>query len=115
MAYMIGIAAQRFDPEGAFIVPWRDGTRLDDVTRRVSRTRTLDGGVAITNRGYSAGDTTAIISMDELPRKYIDMARRFVRLHPTITLSTPSGCFVGVPSEYQESRKELTVLIVEEA
>ncbi|CAO1663544.1 PilZ domain-containing protein [Halomonas sp. NYA30] len=113
--HLIGLAARSYDPLGAMLLPHRDGTTLGDVNRRVSRVSTLDGGVAVTNRGHSPGDRTVVLSFAGLPRDVVDRARRMVRLHAIVTLSIPDGCFVGVPSEYVERRQELTILITEEA
>lgn len=115
MAYLMGIAARSYDPQGALMVPWVEGTETGSINRRVSRVRTLDGGVAVTNRGYSAGDRTVTVSFDGLPRTLIDQARRLVRLHARVTLTIPDGAYIGAPSEYVESRSELTILITGEA
>lgn len=115
MLYQIGLAARTYDPQGALILPWKDGTNTGDIERRVSRVRTLDGGVSVTNRGYSAGDRTITVSLSGLARQTVDQVRRMVRLHATVLLSIPDGTFIGVPSEYVESRSELTILITEEA
>jgi hypothetical protein len=113
--YLIGLAARGYDPRGALLLPHRPGTTLGDVSRRVSRVSTLDGGVAVTNRGHSPGDRTVTLSFSGLPRELVDQARRMVRLHARVTLSIPDGSFIGVPSEFVERRQELTILIAEEA
>lgn len=113
--YLIGLAARGYDPRGALLLPHRDGTTLGDVNRRVSRVRTLDGGVAVTNRGHSPGDRTITLSFSGMPREVVEQARRMVRLHAFVTVSIPDGCFVGVPSEYAEQQEALTILITEEA
>lgn len=113
--YLIGIAARSYDPLGALLLPYRDGTVLGDLSRRVSRVRTLDGGVAVTNRGHSPGDRTLVISLEDQPMDVIDQVRRVVRLHAFVTVSIPDGCFIGVPSEYADNRQLLTILITEEA
>ncbi|CAH1044572.1 hypothetical protein [Halomonas sp. TD01] len=113
--YLIGLAARSYDPLGALLLPHREGTSMGDLSRRVSRVRTLDGGVAVTNRGHSPGDRTLTISLSGLPMAVVDRARRLVRLHASITVSMPDGCFIGVPSEYVENRQLLTILVTEEA
>lgn len=115
MRYQIGLAARTYDPQGAMLLPWQDGTETESITRRVSRVRTLDGGVSVTNRGYSPGDRTITLSLAGLSRAVIEQARRMVRLHATVTLSLPDGIFIGVPREYAESNQQLTVLITQEA
>ncbi|WP_301585021.1 hypothetical protein [Halomonas alkaliantarctica] len=113
--YFIGLAARGYDPSGALLLPHRDGSTLGDISRRVSRVRTLDGGVSVTNRGHSPGDRTITLSFSGMPHALVEQARRMVRLHSFVTVSTPDGCFIGVPSDYAERRNELTILITEEA
>lgn len=109
--YVIGLAARTYDPEGAMLIPWRAGTEIDSITRRVSRVRTLDGGVSVTNRGHSPADRTVVISLMGQPLAMIERARRLLRLHGHITVSIRDGCFTGTPSDYNEQRQQLTVLI----
>lgn len=113
--HLIGLAARGYDPRGAMLLPHLDGTTLGDVSRRVSRVGTLDGGVSVTNRGHSPGDRTVTLSLLGLPRETVDQARRLVRVHASVTLSMPDGCFIGIPSEFTDRRQELTILIIEEA
>lgn len=115
MTYLIGLAARGYDPVGAMLVPRRDGAQLDDINRRVSRVKTLDGGVSITNRGHSPGDRTVVLSFAGAARADVERARRLVRIHPRVTVSTHDGCFIGVPSEYAEAQQEMTILITGDA
>lgn len=115
MTYLIGLAARGYDPVGAMLVPRREGTQLDDINRRVSRVKTLDGSVSVTNRGHSPGDRTVVLSFTGASRREVDQARRLVRLHPRVTLSIADGCFIGVPSDYAEAQQELTILITGDA
>lgn len=111
MRYLIGLAARTYDPEGALLLPWRDGTETESISRRVNRVATLDGGVSISNRGHAPGDRTVVISLQGEPLALVERARRMLRLHSQVTVSLRDGCFTGVPSEYNERRQELTVLI----
>ncbi len=111
MTDMIGLAARTYDPEGTLLAPWRDGTKAGDLSRRVSRTQTLDGGVAISDRGHSSGDRTVVVSLEGQPRAMVERAQRLLRLHGNITVSLRDGCYTGTPSDYNEARQELTVLI----
>ena len=111
MPDLIGLAARTFDPEGTLLVPWRDGTRTDDLTRRVSRVPTLDGGASISDRGHSPADRTVIVSLAGQTLATVERARRLLRLHGQVTVSMRDGCYTATPSDYNESRQELTVLI----
>ncbi len=95
MRYLIGLAARTFDPEGTLLLPWRDGTETESISRRVNRTATLDGGVSITNRGYAPGDRTVTLSLQGEPLARVERARRLLRLHSQITISMRDGCYTG--------------------
>ncbi len=111
MRYLIGLAARTFDPEGAFLVPWQDGTESESLTRRVSRVPTLDGGVSVTDRGHAAGDRTIVVSLAGEPLATVERARRLLRLHSQVTISLRDGCYAARTQAYDESRQTLTVLI----
>ncbi|MDR5867306.1 hypothetical protein [Halomonas koreensis] len=111
MTYHIGLAARTYDPEGAMLLPWREGTEAEGIERRVSRTRTLDGGVAVTDRGHVPGDRTVIVSLEGATRARLDQARRLLRLHGNVTVSLPDGCFTAAPQRFDENRQTLTLLI----
>lgn len=111
MRYQIGLAARSFDTEGALLLPWLDGTETDTITRRVARSATLDGGAAISNRGYSVADRTVTLSLAGQPQAVIERVRRLLRLHGTVTVSLRDGAYLGAPSAYNESQQTLTVLL----
>ncbi len=108
--YLIGLAARTYDPEGALVLPWRDGTNAGDLTRRVSRTRTLDGGVAVTDRGHAPGDRTVVVSFLGESQARIEWAKRLLRLHGNVTVSLPDGCFTAAPQRFDENRQALILL-----
>lgn len=111
MTRLIGLAARSFDPEGALLLPEHGDNDTGSLTRRVTRVRTLDGGVAITNRGYAAADRTLSISLVGLPEAMAERARRLLRLHGSLTITLADGAFTCTASEYSDRRRELTVLI----
>lgn len=111
MLYHIGLAARTFDPDGALLLPWRDGTETDSIARRVTRTATLDGGAAISNRGYTPADRTLTISLAGQPLALVERVRRLLRLHGNVSVSLRDGAYLGVPSEFNERQQTLTVLL----
>lgn len=111
MPYLIGLAARTFDPEGALLLRWREGTETESIRRRVNRVATLDGGVSISNRGHAPGDRTVTISLQGESLALIERVRRLLRLHSQITVSLRDGAYTGVSSDYDERRQELIVLI----
>src|SRR5690554_5108626 len=111
MRYLIGLAAATFDPEGALLIPEHGDNDTGSLVRRVTRARTLDGGVAMTNRGYTPADRTLRLSLQGQPQALVERAKRLLRLHGNLMVSLVGGAFTGTASEYDEGRQELTVLI----
>lgn len=111
MRYPIGLAARTYDPEGALLLPWRGESDTGTRSRRMSRTATLDGGVAVTNRGYTDADRTLTLALEGLPQATIERATRLLRLHGSLTVTLADGAYTGTARDYNERRQTLTVLI----
>jgi hypothetical protein len=109
--YQIGLSARIFDPEGAMLLPWSGDSETGSLSRRLTRARTLDGGVSVTNRGFTDADRTLTLSLAGQPEATVERVRRMLRLHGTITVTHRDGAYTGAPSEYNARRQELTVLI----
>lgn len=109
---MISITSTAFDVLGHIdIVPLGD-TPADSFSRRVSRVATLDGGVAISDRGYSDGDRTLTYSYRPVSKDHDARAERLVRLHPTVNISTPDGLFLAVPQAFDRSARQNTFTLL---
>jgi hypothetical protein len=111
---MIHIAARLFDLDGWLSVQPL-GPIEDQIRRRVSRTATLDGGAAVSDRGFSHADRTFVITYRPKSRDDEARARRLVELHAKVTVSTSEGVFLAVPQNFEAGELEhrITVLIVE--
>lgn len=112
---MIHITATTFDVEGYVDFEPLPSQQADTFQRRVSRVSTLDGGVAISDRGYSDGDRTLTYAYRPISKEHDDRARRIIRLHPTVTVSTPEGLFMAAPQNFEQGRSEnvFTLLVIE--
>lgn len=58
---MIAISSGLASTAGHLVFDEDPGSKLSDLTARVSRTGTLDGGCAITHSGFADGDRTLTI------------------------------------------------------
>jgi len=85
---VIHIAARTFDLLGYLDIAPLPGETTDTYGRRVSRVATLDGGVAVSDRGYSHGDRTLVYRWRPVSEEENARAKRLVSLHPTVTVST---------------------------
>lgn len=60
---MIGLSTREYHPSGALLISeLNNGTKTRDFTRRVSKVKTLDGGVSVTDFGYAVGDRTMTVA-----------------------------------------------------
>lgn len=118
MIQTVGIAAPVFDPSGWFLVDRIVGTGSDTraLSRRVTRTATLDGGAVVNDQGYSPADRTILIQFDAAADEdLIEGMRRLLRLYSSLILSLADGCFTASPSAFRvtNGKATLTLLIVE--
>jgi hypothetical protein len=81
----------------------------------VSRVGTLDGGVSISDRGFSEGDKTFVYIFKPVSKDHNEIAKRLVRLHPKVTVSNSDGVFEAVPQSFLPSPEEntFTLLVVQ--
>lgn len=70
-----------------------------DQTRRVSRTATLDGGVAISDGGYAAGDRTLVVAVDSASRSDVETMEVLLQLYPRVSAATDDGVFECAPAQ----------------
>jgi len=103
---IISICSQLFDYNGDFLVPViLDDSDLSHISRRVSRTATLDGGSVIVDNGYSASDATFNIVIRD-----IDDATRLglmlmIQRHSAIIVSIKNNVFSGVVETLDDKDK----------
>lgn len=118
MIQMIGIAAPSFDPFGWFVVDTVNGQSSDTaaLSRRVTRTATLDGGAVVNDQGYSPADRTILVQFDAgTSEDVVEGMRRLLRLYSSVVLTMADGCFLASPSAFRvtSGKATLTLLIVE--
>ncbi|MBN1664834.1 MAG: hypothetical protein JW943_14635 [Deltaproteobacteria bacterium] len=114
--FIIGIASQQYDIDGAFIVsPSPESTSLRGGQRRITRTKTLDGGVVITDGGLSDGDRTLEIRIPMTRDLWLLLWALFSSAM-WITVSTDEGCFLAKIETMTKAGAEiaLTILVKED-
>lgn len=101
----ISLCSFLFDYSGdhRFLVDM-DKSDFSLMSRRVSRTATLDGGALIIDNGYSASDATFSIIIPNM--SFSDRAAILATLqrHSLIILSCKTGCFLGVVERVDEAQ-----------
>jgi hypothetical protein len=93
----IGLATALFDIAGDM---WLDilpaNSQTDYVSRRVSRTATLDGLSSIVDNGFTASDATFNIKWMPETRAEHEQLLTLVKNHSSINITTQYGYFNGV-------------------
>jgi hypothetical protein len=112
---MIHISAKTFDISGALTIRPLPDDQEAGMIRRVNRVATLDGSVAVNDRGFSHGDRDWTVIYKPVSRAHDDIARRLVSLHTRVYLSTEEGCFEASPAEFQAGadKNTFTLLIID--
>lgn len=110
---MIALSTPTFDPAGTLILARPGpGSELISAARRVTRTATLDGGVAIADTGYSPGDRTVRLTIPKASPAQIETVSRLVRLYPLITVCLRDGAYSAVPSNYDLRNGGITLILL---
>ena len=109
------IASSTFDLDGHLEITPLPDSDYGATTRRVNKVKTLDGGVAVNDGGYSHGDKDFTIRWKPTSSEFEQKAGDLVKNHSTVYVTTADGCFLATPSSYQPSGGEssLTLLIQE--
>jgi len=94
---VIFISAITFDLQGTADIHALANSDAGTMTRRTSRTATLDGGVAVNDFGYTDADRDMIVSMKQT-KSLDDTLRYIVRNYGQIHVSTPEGFYKAIPS-----------------
>jgi hypothetical protein len=114
--FRIGVASRTYDLDGAVILtPLLGDTNLKGNERRVSRTKTLDGGVVITDSGLAAGDRTFEISLQS-EKSLWEVLWSIFTDSLWVTISTDEACFLAKIKDIQDQggKIKITALIKED-
>lgn len=110
---MITVSAKNFDPLGHFEIQPSIQQRDAELRRRVNRYKTLDGGVVMTDRGFTYGDSDLVLKWrsrdsqfeNDLRDLFGRQQRCVVSMHPHVY----ECAFSGIRSDGDETRLELLI------
>jgi len=93
----IALGTKTFDPSGAIVFDCDVATSdIENIERRVQRTRLLSGGVYLNDSGYSPGDRTLRIKVDPAPADVLETLDYLIKNYSELTVVTPDGAYLGV-------------------
>lgn len=102
---IVSICSALFDYAGDFLVPIELDSDLSHISRRVSRTATLDGGSIIVDNGYSPSDATFTIIIRDIDNNTRLAMLAMMQRHSAIIVSVKDNVFSGVVETLEDKDK----------
>lgn len=113
---MISISTPTFDLDGSRVFSRTTQTVLSGLSRRVTRTATLDGKSSFYDGGCSHSDRTFEIIQDSPDQADVDFCKYITEFYSEVIVSCSEGVFSGCPSVFKidsSGNLKLTILIKE--
>lgn len=111
---MIGLAATTYDLVGALLLEVKTGLTIRDMDRRITRTKTLDGGVSVEDNGLSHGDRTFKIVLSNVAKETADTLQYLTEQYSELIVTTDEGAFLAVIRTYRYRRTLTLTIIIKE-
>lgn len=93
---MIGFSTVEYNLNGALMLePRIENSDYRTVTRRLSRSQTLDGGVVLDDAGFSDGDRTMEFQFNDVSAEDVAALQAIAEDYPDIKVATEDGLFQG--------------------
>lgn len=105
---MISFSALTLDLNGELIVNELPTSNIQGLVRRVSKTKTLDGGVWVEDSGYQDADRTVLIEINTDAAIY-DRLRYFIENYAQVSLSTRMGFNIAAINNVNDAGGIITV------
>lgn len=108
---MISVCARLYSLTGDVVIHHPETMALDDVSRRLSRQPTLDGGAYIYDGGFSQADRSMSFEVGpaEATEDLKDRLSDLVRYSANVTIAVDEGVFLGVVQSLSHRAGRLTV------
>ena len=108
---MIGISTLTQNIDGDIVIYEKPSSVLRDVSARISRTKTLDGGVYINHYGVSDGDRTFDV-IAELSEDDIERIMRIYKAETFVFISTADGFYKAAISSVRQKKSDTYIKIL---
>ena len=108
---MIGISTLLFDLNGFLIIPTANVAQGSDVNmaRRSSTVKTLDGGVFVSDFGYSETDDELLVILTGLLEVDADKLKYMLKTHSKYRVSTVNGMFSATINSLKQVDGTITI------
>lgn len=101
---MISFSTPAFDLAGSVILIRTERSDIQNTSRRVSRSATLDGSVSISDLGFTDGDRTFRIKATRISAEIYEAMAYIQQNYPLVMISTERGIFLGAIENLSVSR-----------
>jgi len=110
---MIGISTRLYDLDGSVEIPMSNLETKTNASgsRRVSKSKTLDGGVFVSDFGYSAADEDMYVVTIGLSKLCVEKLFHILKYHSEVVVATDGGVFLGVISKILQNNNKTTISI----
>ena len=108
----VSLASTTYDLAGYIEIDLLPNNTDGQTTRRVTRVTTLDGGVAVTDRGYAEGDRTLTYTWQSVSEAHSESVARLVRLYPEIYVYSPEAVYLAAPETFRPGVDESSLSIL---
>lgn len=106
---MFGLSSPVFDIAGAATFP-QGRVVPKDVSRRARRVATLDGGVVLSDLGYTDLDREYALTVPAAARRDYEFIRRLIATYQTAILLCDDGVFLVLLSGLSATRGDVSLL-----
>jgi len=114
---MIGLSTQTYDLDGYVFLEDTDidwsNSDIQTLSRRVTRTGTLDTGAYLDDRGYAHGDRSLSVAAKGGQSMYESLSY-LLQNYSTLWVTLPDGAFIGSLQRVRPGRRgivNLTILL----
>lgn len=102
----VTISATSFDLDGTVDIETVAANDAGEKRRRNNKVQTLDGGIAINDRGYSHGDRSMTLVWPTVSKAHNALCDRLVENYDTVEVSFYEGVFLATPLAFTAGPEE---------
>lgn len=110
----VTIASQGFDLQGFLVLDCLPDVNSGEVTRRVNRVATLDGGAAFNDFGFSEADRTIELRWKPVSEAHNQQAATLVQRHSRVLIGMPDGLWLAAPERFKPTPTECSMVLLVE-
>lgn len=112
---IVGLSSSTYDLNGSVRINALASSDFDTMERRVSRVKTLDGGVVINDGGFAHGDRTITIAWKISSAAEYDAVKYLVETYAQLRVSLRDGVYLCAPYRLSQSAGDgaLELLLIE--